>query len=43
MEFCNGITVVNRTDICDANIVEKSEAVVHATNSAKLMMIRIKL
>ena len=32
-EFCDVITVVNRTDICDANIVEISEAVVHATNN----------
>ena len=33
MEFCDVITVVNRTRMCDANIVEKSEDVIHATNS----------
>ena len=32
-EFCEVNIVVKRTNICDANIVDKSEAVLHATNS----------
>ena len=36
MEFCDVIAVVNKTNICDANIAEKCEVVVHVTNSDEL-------